>query len=281
MGGNQSIIDQESVTNICVSSIIQVTQQQASDIKQSNIIKIDMNKSNQITMNARLDCQKLFASYSKDISKDIDKITKNCKESYPLPTVEGVNIEGVLNVNLINSQTSDITAEQKMDIVDKIKSSVSQKSGILSGNDSKVKIRDFINVNVSTIIETMQKSVNNLNVDNQIVINGGGVKGILLNSIVNDVVKNLQYNKVFQSNVTKLTKDLEADVSQTGGLSNIILIIIISIVAFFIVLFLIITLIKISKSKSKDSSSNPIESQSKFNYESPIRYRTHILKKKY
>jgi hypothetical protein len=290
MGGNQSTIDQESLTNIVVSSTIQVTQSEASNINQSNTIILDTNLSQKLTDDSRQKCLELGLKYSKDPTNDMDKITKNCILLYPEVILEGIKINGVLDVKKINTQIQALTQEQESDIIDKIKSSIKQtSSGITLGNNSDVTIKDFINENLSSLIQAIQTSVTDVNVDNQIVINGGGVRGILINSVTNDMVQNLQQNTNFQSNISKLTKDLEADVDQTsslfGGFGKIILIIIICIVGFFIILFLIITLIKYSKKTNtkqvevemKTINREQSASQSKFNFKYP-RYKKYVYK---
>lgn len=290
MGGNQSTIDQESLTNIVVSSTIQVTQSEASNINQSNTIILDTNLSQKLTDDSRQKCLELGLKYSKDPTNDMNKITKNCILLYPEVIIEGVKINGVLDVKKINTQIQALTQEQESDIIDKIKSSIKQtSSGITLGNNSDVTIKDFINENLSSLIQAIQTSVTDVNVDNQIVINGGGVRGILINSVTNDMVQNLQQNTNFQSNISKLTKDLEADVDQTsslfGGFGKIILIIIICIVGFFIILFLIITLIKYSKKTNtkqvevemKTINREQSPSQSKFNFKYP-RYKKYVYK---
>lgn len=261
MGGNHSKISQESITNVIIQSVIEVTQSTSLITKASSDIKIDTTKANEIQGNQRFKCIDIFLRNNKDPGE--------CIVLYPTLTVNNIFIKGVYNINSTITQVTKLTQQQQTDILNKITSQLTQKNeGIQIGNTAEENIKTFVDINIQSILKAAQDAKGTTDITNSVVITGGGVSGVTIDSFVDEIRTICQSDEVFQKNSLALTNDLESTLTQTsslfGGLGGLITMIIVGIFGFFVILFMILFLIKYFKSKPtkiESTKSEPTKSE--------------------
>jgi ABC-type antimicrobial peptide transport system permease subunit len=251
--GNQvsSTITQDLVTRSFISSVIQSTQEAITDPKIFSNLTIDTEVASRVVGEQRNKCA---VDLCKDKSgKSLDKCIANCILLNPNIDVHDIKVGQVMNVSGTVQQISNLSSQQINDISQKIKASIDQKnSGIFNNTKADVSIHDVVDTESRSVIESLQRSIASPEINQNVVIRGTGISGVMINSVVDLVYNNLQNTTQFTDSMNKLTQDIEASVKQSnsifGGSGAMITGIIIGMVVFFILLFVLITLLKMKKS---------------------------------
>ena len=258
--GASSTITQDLVTRSFISSVIQSTQESITDPKIFSHVDFDTVRSNQITGEQRGKCV-VDICKEKSSDKALESCAKTCLLLFPDLRIENIQIGQVMNISGKVQQISKLSTEQVNDISQKIKASIDQKnSGIFSNANANVDIKSVVDSESKSVIESLQKSVASPEINQYVVMRGGGISGVTINSVVDLVYNNLQNTTQFSDSMNKLTQQIEASVKQSnsifGGGGAMITGVIVAMIVFFVLLFVLITILKMKKGDRSDRSDN-------------------------
>jgi uncharacterized membrane protein len=231
MGGNQSKVTVDNLTENLVNSVLETTQSSAMITNISQELLIDTTKYDKIMGQLYIECLKL----NRDRSPA--DMVKSC-EKLELKGVSNISNKGLFNISKSTRQTSESIQQNASEIVNKIEAKQKQENSAFSMNQkTKTNIINRVK-NVSDIIaRTFNQMLDRNEFKTSLVIRSGNVSGVSTELVVNYLSNQLQQSKVLQEAIATTINEIKTDNTQTNSGLGLIIIIIIAVLVLIPVLY--------------------------------------------